>query len=166
MHYKVIFDIAQTPYQHWSDLAGGFVFIAFAIGMFWFHWWRSQRTGWLRFSRFVLLGLFLIVWSLFPFFMFFHRYQNYLDMKAALQQSRCDVVEGAVTNLQPLYSIKGGGAGETFSVGEGKFGYREGSAQNGFHQVGIIRDGLQVRIHYYGWHDNHNKDIARLEIAP
>jgi len=166
MHYNVIFDIAQTKYQHWSDLVGGFVFVAFAIGFFWLHWRKAKHIGWRSFSYSVFIALFLLVWSLFPFFMFFHRYQNYLDIKETLQQSRCDVADGVVSDLHPLYSIKSGGAGETFSVGGRVFSYREGSAQNGFHQVGIIRDGLQVRIYYYDWHDNHNKDIARLEIAP
>jgi len=166
MHYNVIFDITQTPYHHWSDLAGGFVFVACAIGFFWFHWRKAKPIGWRSLSNSVFIAFFLLVWSLLPFFMFFHRYQNYLDMKAALRQSRCDVAEGVVADLHPLYSIKGGGAGETFSVGGSEFSYRAGSAQNGFHQVGIIRDGLQVRIYYYDWHDNHNKDIARLEIAP
>jgi hypothetical protein len=166
MHYNVIFDITQTAYHHWSDLFAGFFFVVAAIGFFLFHWKSAKRTGWLSFSYSVFIALFLLVWSLLPFFMFFHRYQNYLDIRAALQHSRCDIAEGSVTHLRPLYSIKGRGAGETFSVGGREFSYREGSAQNGFHQVGVIRDGLQVRIYYYDWHDNHNKDIARLEIAP
>ena len=165
MHYNVIFDITQTKFQHWSDLAGGFIFITFAVGMFWFHWWRSKHTGWLQFSRFVFLGLFLMVWSLLPFWGFFDSYRNYQAIKTALQQTRCEVAEGVVADLHPLYSIKSGGAGETFSVSGREFSYREGSSQNGFHKVGIIHDGLQVRIFYYDWHDNHNKDIARLEIA-
>ena len=166
MHYNVIFDLSQTKFHQWSGLVTGFVFIALAIGMFWYHQRRMSRVGWRPFVCLVFLALFLCVWSLLPFFMFVNHYRNYLDIKAALQQSRCDVAEGVVAHLHPLYSIESGGAGETFSVDGREFSYREGSTQNGFHQVGIIRDGLQVRIYYYDWHDNHNKDITRLEIAP
>ncbi len=165
IHYNVVFDIMQTKFHQWSGLATGFVFIALAVGMFWYHQRKIKHVGWRPFIYLVFLALFLCVWSLFPFFMFFDSYRNYLDIKMALQQSRCEVAEGLVAHLHPLYSIKGGGAGETFSVNGTEFSYRDGSAQNGFHHTGIIHDGLQVRIFYYDWHDNHNKDIARLEIA-
>jgi hypothetical protein len=167
MHYKVIFDIEQTPYQHWSGLFVGFVFFVVATGFFWFHWRSAKRTGNRYSDRSVFLALFLGFWSLSPIFWCFYCYQNYLDLKTALQQSRCEIAEGAVTHLHPLGRIrKGSGAGETFSVGGNEFSYRAGSAQNGFHQIGILHDGMQVRIHYYDRNDNHNKDIARLEIAP
>ena len=165
MHYNVTFDISQTKFHYGSYLASGGLLIAVSIGMFWFHQRGAKRTG-LRRVYLVFTALFFSVLSVSPFLMLFDHYRNYLAIKTALQQSRCEVAEGTVANLRPLYSINGGGAGETFSVGGNEFSYREGSTQNGFHQVGIIRDGLLVRIYYYDWHDHHNKDIARLETAP
>jgi hypothetical protein len=165
MHYTVIFDIAQTKYEHWSDLGICFVFVAIAIGC-----WLQRRkanTGWLSFSYSILMTLFLLVWSLFPLFMVFERYKNYQDIKAALQQSRCDVADGVVTNFSHFsYGKRANCYCEIFSVNGKKFKHVDGSQQNGFHQTGIIRDGMQVRIYYYDWHDTVNKDIARLEIAP
>ena len=167
MHYNVIFDIAETPYQNWSGLIVGGVFATVAVAIFWFHWKSTKRTGDRCYYRSVFLVIFLIFWGLSPLVWCFYRYNNYLDIKTALQQSRCEVAEGVVIHLQPLRRIrKGSGAGETFSVGGNEFSYREGSWQNGFHQTGILREGIQVRIHYYyDWHSNH-RDIARLEIAP
>jgi hypothetical protein len=164
-HYNVVFDITQTKFHQWSDLVAGFIFIAFALGIFWFHQRGVKRTG-LRFVYLVFLALFLCVWSLMPFFMFFHSYRNYLNIKMAMEQSQCEIVEGTVTQFGHLIQWKKStGIGEMFTVNGQQFSYRGGSAQNGFHQTGIIHDGLQVRIFYYDWHDNHNKDIARLEIA-
>jgi len=165
MHYNVIFDITQTKFHQWSGLVGGFIFIAFAACMYWFPRRGVKQAG-LSFIYSAFIALFFCVLTFMPFYMFFDSYRNYQNIKTAMEQSRCDVAEGTVTNLHPLYRIKSGGAGETFSVDGKVFSYRQGSVQNGFHQVGIIHDGLQVRIFYYDWHDNHNKDIARLEIAP
>jgi hypothetical protein len=165
MHYNVVFDITQAEFHHWSDLAGGFVFIICAIGMFWFHWRRIRHVGWLHFSYFIFIGLFLILWSLFPFYMFFDGYRNYLDIKTAMQRSQCQIAEGVVTQFGHLPQWKGRGVGEKFAVNGKQFGYRDGSAQNGFHQIGIVRNGMQVRIYYYDKDDHINNDIARLEIA-
>jgi len=165
IHYNLIFDITQTKFHLWSDLVTGFIFIAFALGIFWFHQRNVKHVGWRPFVYLVFLALFLCVLSLFPFFMFFQSYRNYMKIQAALQQSHCEVTEGIVTQFSHLMELKGRGVGETFVVDGKQFSYRDGSAQNGFHQTGIIHDGLQVRIFYYDWHDNHNKDIARLEIA-
>jgi hypothetical protein len=166
MHYNVIFDITQTKFHQWSDLVGGFVFIAFAIGMFWYHQRSIKHVGWRPFAYLVFLALFLCVWSLLPFFMFFHSYRNYLDIKTALQQSQCEVIEGTVTQFSHFsYGKRPNCYCEVFTVNGKQFRYVDGSAQNGFHQTGIIREGMQVRIYYYDKNDNIDKDIARLEIA-
>jgi len=166
MQYTVIFDIAQTKFQHWSDSWICFVIVAFAIG-FWLQR-RKANSGWLSFSYTIFMTLFLLGCSLLPFLWIFHSYQNYQDIKAALQQSRCDVAEGVVANFRHSPAMgKSKGYCEVFSVNGKQFYYKDGnSLQNGFHQTGIIRGGMHVRIYYYDWHDTVNKDIARLEIAP
>ena len=113
------------------------------------------------------MTIFLAVWSVLPFVWFADKYRNYLHIRTALEQSRCDTVEGQVTQFGhlPDWSEKTG-VGEVFAVNAIQFSYRAGGAQNGFHQAGIIHDGQQVRISYFQWHDGHNRDIARLENAP
>lgn len=166
MQYNVVFDITQTKFHHWSDLVGGFIFVVVAAGFFWLQRRSARRTGWRSFGYSVFITLFLLVWSLLPFFMFFHSYRNYLNIKMAMKQSQCKIAEGVVTQFHHLPALKGGGVGEAFVVSGIQFSYRDGSAQNGFHQIGIIHDGLQVRIYHYDQGDPYDKDIARLEIAP
>ena len=165
--YQVVFDITQTGFQHWFALAGGFIFIAFAVAMFWLARRGARTAGRWAKLQLVPLAIFLTVWSVLPLVWFAGKYRNYLHIRTALEQSHCDVVEGPVTQFGHLPDwSRSPGVGELFAVSGIQFSYREGSAQNGFHQAGIIHAGQQVRIHYYDWHDEHNRDIARLEIAP
>ena len=167
IRYQIIFDLAQTGFQHWFSLAGGFIFIAFALVLFWLAR-RGARTGGRRAKlQLVPITIFLAVCSVLPFLWFADKYRNFLNIRTALEQSHCDVVEGQVTQFGhlPDWDEKTG-VGEVFAVNGIQFSYRQGSAQNGFHQTGIIHDGQQVRISYYDWHDGHNRDIARLEVAP
>src|SRR6185312_1727723 len=113
----------------------------------------------------VLLGLSLTVFSLFPFWGFFHDYRNYQDIKTALQESQCKVVEGAVTQFRQITYTKGPGNGESFVVNGVGFRYRESSRQSGFHQLVIVHEGMNVRINYYDKIDHIDNDIARLEIG-
>ena len=165
--YQVVFDLAQTGFQHWFALAGGFIFIAAAVVMFWLARRGARTAGRWAKLQLVPMTIFLAVWSVLPFVWFADKYRNYLHIRTALEQSHCDVVAGQVTQFGHLPEWrKSPGVGEEFAVNGIQFSYREGSAQNGFHQAGIIHDGQQVRISYYDWHDGHNRDIARLEIAP
>lgn len=165
MHYNVIFDISQTQFHHGIYLASGCLFIVVSIGMFWFHQRGIKHTGWRSFAYLVFLALFLCVVSVSPFLMWFGHYHNYLDIKAALQNSTCEVTEGTITNFANDYQSKGQGVGEVFVVDGQHFRYRDGSAQNGFHQTGVIKEGMRVRIYHYDKNDPIDKDIARLEIA-
>jgi len=137
MQYTVIFDIAQIKFQHWSDLEICFVFVAFPIG-FWLQRRKAKHTGWLSFGDSTFMTLFLLAWSLAPIFWIFESYQNYQDIKAALQQSRCGVAEGVVVNFRHFPQRgKSKGCCEVFSVNGKQFYYKDGnSLQNGFHQTG------------------------------
>ena len=95
----------------------------------------------------------------------YHKYSHYLEIKTALQKSQCAIAEGTVAQFQNQVPSKGTGIGETFVVNGTQFRYREGSAQSGFHQTGIIRNGMHVRIYYLTKNDPIDKDIVRLEIA-
>jgi len=162
MQYKVVFDITQTGFHQWSDLVTCFIFIPFAIGMFWFHQRGVKHVGWRPFVYLVFLALFLCVWSFFPLFMFVGTYRNYSNIKSAMQQSQCEIAEGIVTQFHHSAASKDV---EAFFVNGIQFRYGGSSRQNGFHQIGIIHDGLQVRIYHYDKDDSIDKDIARLEVA-
>jgi hypothetical protein len=91
--------------------------------------------------------------------------QDYLNLLSAMRHSQCEVIEGTVTQFwRPTSSGKGHRSGEAFFVNGKQFKYFDNSLQNGFHQLGIIREGMQVRIYYLG--NGIDNDIARLEIAP
>jgi hypothetical protein len=126
----------------------------------------QSRIRW-KFSSKAMATFILCFCSLFSLLAFFHSYENYLQIKTTLQQSRCKVTEGIVTQFHHptntshnLKSIL-----EAFVVSGVEFRYRDKSAQNGFHQTGIICDGMQVRIYYYDKIDSVDNDITRLEIA-
>ena len=78
-----------------------------------------------------------------------------------LREDRCEVVEGVVTEFQPM--PPGGKGMESFTVGGKRFEYSDHVITSGFHQTasngGPIRNGVRVRIHHVG------NDIARLEVA-
>ncbi len=100
--YQVVFDITQTGFQHWFALAGGFIFIAFAVAMFWLARRGARTAGRWAKLQLVPLAIFLTVWSVLPFVWFAGKYRNYLHIRTALEQSHCDVVEGPVTQFGHL----------------------------------------------------------------
>ena len=70
IRYQIIFDLAQTGFQHWFSLAGGFIFIAFALVLFWLAR-RGARTGGRRAKlQLVPITIFLAVCSVLPFVWF------------------------------------------------------------------------------------------------
>jgi hypothetical protein len=82
-----------------------------------------------------------------------------------MRDSKCVITEGVVTNLHALQSNRQNKPGEVFVVNGVEFRYRDRSAQNGFNQVGLIKNGMQVRIYHFDEDDSIDKDITRLEIA-
>ena len=158
-HYKVIFDITQTEFQQWSGLYVGIAGIILAAGFLLF----QSRLRW-KFSNKVFAMFFPCYLAAFSVFGFYHSHQNYLQIRSAMQQSQCEVTEGIVTQFHQRREHRNS-IGETFVVDGKQFSYRPGSAQNGFRQIGIIHNGMQVRIYHYDKTDPVDKDIARLEIA-
>ena len=163
MHYNVIFDITQTEFQQWFGLACGIFGIILTASFLLY----QSRIRW-KFTRKAMATFMLCYFSLFSLLAFFHSYQNYLHINSAMQQSQCEVTEGVVTQFHHPPNLSRGSQGicEAFVVSGVQFSYRTGSAQNGFHQAGIIHDGMQVRIYHYDKIDSVDKDIARLEVAP
>jgi hypothetical protein len=146
MHYNVIFDVTQAGYHHWAILVFAVVIITLTVVCFWYK--DGARYFLCLFSLFALLMNVVIFW-------------NYFSLLSAMRHSQCGVMEGIVTQFgRPTTGSRPQRSGESFFVNGKKFRYFEGGLQNGFHQLGIIREGMQVRIYYLG-----NDDIARLEIA-
>jgi hypothetical protein len=158
IQYRAIFDVAQTQFSHWSSLVYAVIFWIITLGLIGYQF----RAGWCPHTKKMIpWTLFLIFFSSFGTFTFYTTYQNYLTLKSALQQSQCLMVEGKVDGFH-LQQWKNH-ADDVFSVNGLEFIYNsQGGMQNGFHQGGIIHNGMQVRIYYLGLHP----DITRLEIAP
>ena len=152
MHYNVIFDVTQTGFHHWQIFViFAVTFIALTISCFWY------KNGW---------RYFLCASSLFMLLMNFFVIRDYLNLLLAMRHSQCEVIEGVVTQFGTPTNGTGKGPqrhGESFFVDGKKFRYFERGLENGFHQLGIIREGMQVRIYYLG--NGIDNDIARLEIA-
>lgn len=164
MHYNVIFDVTQTGFRHWVGLAVSALFFAFIIGFMWYR--KRAGSGSQNFTSPLLL---LLCCSGFVVVLILYSYQNYLGLKSALRQSKCQVTEGVVSDFQTFTTTSIGGgkvktrstnSGETFVVNGQPFKYKEHSVWNGFDELGIIHNGLQVRIYYL------QNDIARLEVSP
>ena len=156
MHYNTIFDVTRNGFDQWANLPVGLIVIGVFVGFVYY----LQRSGRLSSYKFYVLFCFAIVSML--VFRPIDSFLKYRSLCTALRSSRCAVIEGVVSHLHPLYWIRRGDPGEAFSVKGIKFTYREASAQVGFHQVGIIRDGMHVRIHYV---NTNNPQIALLESA-
>ena len=168
IHYHVIYDITQTQFpQSMSELLMPFFMIILGAGIITLVWIKKRmdvRRNSLP-GRVCITILMTAICLMYPVKNFID-YQRYMDLKAKLRASQCDVAEGRVTDLHPLISYKNSDSpGEIFAVNGTSFRYRDGSTQIGFHQTGIIHEGMQVRISYSAKYSPVDKDIARLEVA-
>jgi hypothetical protein len=155
MQYTVIYDVTQAGYRQWWFPAIGVAFIT--VGALLFRYRRSLPKG-PAFVPYFFLG-FSILWTLITFV---PTYTDYRRLSSALRDSRCDLVEGVLTNLRRMPST-GPQKAESFTVGNQYFEYSDYVVTAGYNQMqshgGILRESDRVRIYYY------HKDIARLEIA-
>src|SRR5215469_5913354 len=167
MHYHVVYDITQTQFPRFElflpvivGLLGlGFIVIA----------WRRKGIYRFSFMNAIVPTIGAALVSTFAYVSVNSSYHHYLEVKDALQKSQCEVVEGVVSGFQQIHRRKGSDgriSGEMFTVSEKDFQYYDWGKPGGFHQLGVIRDGMHVRIHYFAANNsNDEKDIARLEIA-
>jgi hypothetical protein len=164
MHYHVIFDITQTEFPRallFAPVIMGFLCLGFIVIA-----WRVKGIYPFSFMNAIVptIGA-ALVWSI-TYVMIHSHYHHYQEIKTALQKSQCEVAEGIVTGFHRDHWGKGAVPGVAFMVGETEFRVSKWSAPVGFHQTGIIRDEMRVRIYYYAVNDPYvDKDITRLEIA-
>lgn len=159
MHYQTVFDISESGYKSASVPAFGLIFGA--LGAFMLAWHRRQPQGAQRrrnMIRALLLMLFALLWTAVAFG---STYRQYLALLQARGSGSYSVVEGPVTDFQPMPA--GGHALERFCVRERCFRYSGNGASAGFNDSrargGPIREGLPVRVTYAGG------AIIKLEVA-
>ena len=152
---NVVYDITRDGYSGWVGIGLGLAFMLCAAVCCVAR--RYFRPANLRFMPCLFIPLsccWIILWIL-------HTVPGHLSLRSALQRGHCAVVEGVITNFQPMPST--GHGAESFTVNGVHFSYSDFIITPGFHRTnyrkGPVSDGLHVRIHYRG------QDIARLEIA-
>jgi hypothetical protein len=154
MSYVTVFEITQKSFQWWFSAFGlifvaiGFVFIL--IGEKWPSQERARTTGY-------FMVAFAALWCL---YVFVHTFSQYRKCMKAYLGGTYSVAEGYVENFHPMpYE---GHQDECFSVQSKTFCYSDYGIQAGFSQSashgGPIRQGLPVRVAYYG------NQILRLEV--
>ena len=158
MHYELVFDAVRdgTP-PLWSAWVVAVPCVG--LGLLWWesHARRVREPG----SWQVVAWLLVVVGSLATVQVFDICWLGYLRLAHSLEVGGFDVVEGVVSDFEPLPAS--GHGRERFRVGAHHYSYSDYEVAAGFHHTqplgGPIRGGLHVRIR------DVNGQIARLEIA-
>jgi hypothetical protein len=155
--YRLIFDVVQAGYRHWSFPAFGLIFVLLGLIIARAHGFPGFRTRPLRFAPYFVL-LFSIGWVTLTFA---STYFEYRKLRSALRRHVYLLVEGPVTEFWET-PVKGKAA-EHFVVAGHRYEYGDDSVTAGYNNTasrgGAIREGLCVRIFDVGG------QIARLEVA-
>lgn len=155
MNYTVVFDVLSSGYRQWWFPALGLLFVAIGTALLLVR--RRFPSGLAQVLPYFFLT-FSILWTTIVFVVTFGDYRS---LSSALRERRCQVVEGMITDFNPMpYS---GHQNESFNVDGRRFAYSDYNLTAGFNRTrshgGPIGNGIRVRIHYLG------SEIARLEIA-
>ena len=155
MNYVVVFDAAQNGYRPGVGLLIGSIFVC--IGTVFFLCRRSFR-GVLKVWFPIFFFGFSVSWTI-AFLAL--TWTDYYKLSSALSESRCQVVEGTITQFHPM--PVGGHDVESFVVSGKRFEYSDWTITSAFHQSstygGPLREGMRARIYFL------RDDIARIEIA-
>ena len=157
----MIFDVASAGYKSWSFPTFGIIFIVAGVGLVVLRknlpgWWGKHPIASNVFA-FFFLG-FAALWTVTSFVV---TYLDYSSLSDAENTNCAEVVEGVVTNFKPM--PVSGHAMERFCVSGKCFEYSDYVISGGFNNTsshgGPIREGLPVRVSYYG------NSIIKLEVA-
>jgi hypothetical protein len=158
-NFTLIFDVTEAGYRQWNFPAFGLIFVAIGIGLLIYQYLRPTQKAktFRRWFPFVYLA-FAVVWTLGSFAATF---TDYLRLRNAVRDGRCEIVEGTITDFVPMpYQ---GHAMEHFVVNGHYFKYSDFVVTAGFNNTqshgGPLSEGKRVRICNVGG------EIARLEIA-
>ncbi len=141
-NYRTVFQIGFHSFP-WPGVADPLIFIAIGLLLIWF---LKNRRPYLVIGVVIssLASVFLLV-SLVTYV------PSFMKLRNAYVTGKSSVVGGVVQNFPPAPTI--GAAKESFSVGGVLFSYNALDETPCFHNApvhrGPIRDGLDVRIHYY-----------------
>jgi hypothetical protein len=157
MSYHLVFDVDQAGYTAWTLPAASFVGVLAGVLVAGYpdragrrlppHLRRPVTYAFLGIAVFYTLGSLATT------------LKDYWRLRSDLDEGRCAVVEGTVTDFVPARARHN----ESFRVGGQFFSYSDARVTAGFHQTsksgGPMQAGLRVRI------SHRSGEIARLEIA-
>jgi hypothetical protein len=173
MTFATVFDVAQSGYTTWWFPAHGLIFVG--VGVLFVCWpalvlkvmpikgpdlldFLELLYFWPVRARKIFGWIFLSLAMLWTVTSLTGTYGEYRTMVAALHDGRCAVVEGRITDFVSMP----GRPDESFVVGDRRFAYSDDIVTAGFHNTrhhgGPIREGLYVRVTYFG------NSILRLEV--
>jgi hypothetical protein len=158
-NFTLVFDVTEAGYRQWTFPAFGSIFVAIGIGLLIYQYFRQTEKGKTtrRWFPFAYLA-FAVFWTVATFA---GTFTDYLRLRNAVRDGRCEIVEGTITEFVPMpYE---GGATEHFVVNGHCFKYSDFVVNAGFNNTqshgGPLGEGKRVRI------CNVDGEIARLEIA-
>jgi hypothetical protein len=161
--FTTVFDAAQQRWQAWWFPAFGLIFVALGALLILMPelMQRLLPRGLQGRARYVFSWVYFLFALLWTGFAFSKTLQEYETIKSVLNDGRYSVVEGPVTNFVPMPDS--GHGLESFTIDRRRFSYSDYIVTFGFNKTashgGPIREGLYVRITYYG------DLILRLEVA-
>lgn len=168
MEPKIVFDVNQAGYQMQLLPCVGLIFFFVGLILAVINYFRkkngltaiSDRTGRINpLVPWIIMG-FAILWFLGTLL---STYEDYRHLRDALNQGRCQVIEGPIEHFHAGTGERGD-ADDSFDIHGSRFSYSDSSAGAGFSQTQArgepLKDGLRVRIHAF------QGEIARLEILP
>jgi hypothetical protein len=161
--YEVVFNLETAGVQFWWMPLPGLAFIAIGLIGLRHKWGRNSATETPLRRAFVIgcslfwFGFFLL-WTIGVSFAVFG---EYFSVKSALKRGQFEIVEGKVTDFDPMPWE--GHKFESFVVNGHRYKYSDFVVTCGFNNTtshgGPIREGLQLRI------TDVRGVIAKLEIA-
>ena len=150
MPYETVFEISWQTFP-WPVLIVGVTALALGAVVLALRFSRGSRSWRVVGIALMIMGLF---WSL-------KQVLDHHRLTQALATHQTQVVEGPVSNYE--FRMHDGHGFESFFVNGAGFHYSDFVPSGGYHQPasqgGVLREGLQVRLHYLG------NTILRVEIA-
>lgn len=147
--YKVVYDISETFF---SDYHALFFYIFFYLITI-----ISEKRASIAKKKILIFRAFAFIICL---GITIYLYANFVYLCNLLREGKVGIVEGRVENFIPMYTFSK--KSESFTVSNKYFQYNRNVLGNGYRKVygegGYIREGLQVRIHYF------EGKILKLEI--
>jgi hypothetical protein len=168
--YRTIYDIAAEGYKEWPYIIFSLALFAVCAGLY-VYLKRKRKSLLFFYAALVLSCIFALVSCGMT-------YWDYSRLKAALEENRCQITEGEVSEywtrvITTRERMRSTRTWESFKVGNVQFGYYREVVAAGFRNAGkeafLLRDGMKLRIHYVSDQlldaDGVENRILKLEAA-